>query len=417
MKILVANPLVPYPEHSIRAANVVIYEMLCALARKPGVQAGFLKVDEAGTVPLTDPEKAGLEKLRAQGVDILEPLRLPPMSAPQAARLDDITLAHFYPQIACRPAATQAALDWGADVVLIPWSEPVTALFADFPGLKFAYYGNPDHTIRVARAFLNRDLMGDKQGFPGAMAVAGKLEGLHREQMLRFEFVGSVSANFAAYYTGIGHPNAFYIQNMWPNRFASSWQALREAKEVTEGPARIVANVGKLSATGNSFGLAFLTHLVPELRRAFAGRPFELHIFGAQDPLPRIAQGLAGFPEILRRGFVDDIDGEILAAPVFLCTNNAYPSVFSAGHTRYLHAWELGGCVVAHQAASDSMPEIVHEGNALLGGDAREIADAIVRAFSDRDLRRRLGTAGHATLTDSFSSDHVAETIVRRLGG
>ena len=114
------------------------------------------------------------------------------------------------------------------------------------------------------------------------------------------------------------------------------------------------------------------------------------------------------------RGFVDDIDDELMTAPVFLCLNNA--SRFKVGHTRYLHAWSVGSCVVAHRDAALSMPEMVSGENCLLGRSAAEIADMVAVAARDAGLRRRLGEAGYATFAEKFIARAVVDQILARLG-
>ena len=113
------------------------------------------------------------------------------------------------------------------------------------------------------------------------------------------------------------------------------------------------------------------------------------------------------------RGFIPDIDEALLSAPVFLCLNNATP--FKVGHTRYLHAWTLGSCVIAHRDAALSMPEIVHGRNALLGSNPEEIAELIILAARDFALRRQIGEGGWKTYDTHFRADAVACDIARKL--
>ena len=113
------------------------------------------------------------------------------------------------------------------------------------------------------------------------------------------------------------------------------------------------------------------------------------------------------------RGFVDDIDTELMTAPVFLCVNNA--SGFKVGHTRYLHAWSLGGCVVGHSDAALSMPEMVSGENCLLGRTAAEIADMVAAVSCDVALRRRLGEAGYATFVEKFTAGPIVDQILARI--
>jgi hypothetical protein len=135
-------------------------------------------------------------------------------------------------------------------------------------------------------------------------------------------------------------------------------------------------------------------------------------VFGAGAPHPAVAASLRS-SEIRMRGFVDDIDDELMTAPVFLCTNNG--SRYKVGHTRYLHAWSLGGCVVAHRDAALSMPEMVSGENCLLGGSSAEIADMIAAVARDPALRRRLGEAGYATFVEKFTAGPVVDQIMARI--
>jgi glycosyltransferase involved in cell wall biosynthesis len=148
------------------------------------------------------------------------------------------------------------------------------------------------------------------------------------------------------------------------------------------------------------------------MRRVFSGRPFELHVLGAGKLNPRLVPLLAE-DEIVMRGFVDDIDQEIVNADAFLCVNNA--TDYKVGHTRYLHAYSLGACVVAHRDASLSMPEIIDGDNALLGGDAREIAEHLLSTVLDAALRDRIGAAGRDTFVNDFTAERVVPQLLDRI--
>jgi glycosyltransferase involved in cell wall biosynthesis len=190
------------------------------------------------------------------------------------------------------------------------------------------------------------------------------------------------------------------------------WRQRRDATECHD-PLVIVGSVGRLEATGNRLGIEYLgRELLPALRRRMRPGSFRIEIFGAATLHPRIAQHLNG-PDVVVRGFVPDLDAAILSAPVFLCTNNATP--FKAGHTRYLLAWSLGACVVAHRDAALSMPEIIDGQTALLGDDADGLADAIARAAANRALCRKIGEGGWEVYRTLFRAESVAPEIVGRL--
>jgi glycosyltransferase involved in cell wall biosynthesis len=299
------------------------------------------------------------------------------------------------------------------DMLFVPWSEMATSLFADAPVPKFAYYGNPDTKSGLARADFARANGGSLVKYAAHRISLARQERFHLATMKRYDYLGDVAANDADYYRRKGHPNAFYVRNVWIDRFGMSWRDKRDRERID--PFVIIGNVGKLDATANTQGMEILGRdLVPELRRAMGNRKFEVHICGAGRLNPVVAAHLQA-SEIKMRGFVDDIDDELLTAPVFLCVNNA--SRFKVGHTRYLHAWSLGTCVVAHKDAALSMPEMVSGKNCLLGGSTAEIADMVRTVADDPAMRSQIGEAGYRTFVEEFTAKSVVEQIMTRLGG
>jgi glycosyltransferase involved in cell wall biosynthesis len=413
LRLLIVNPIWPHSSHSSRAANVVIYELVAEFARRPGLKVGFLKLNTSGPEKRSDAEDAGVQALRTLGVEFLEPLNCP-LTAERPSRLDFWLFpkeAYFYPEAPKRALATAAAMAFGPDMLFVPWSETATSLFADVPVAKFAYYGNPDPKSGRARAAFARAHGASWLTDLAHRISLGRMERFHLATMRHYDYLGDVAANDADYYARRGHPNAFYVRNLWIDRFGTSWRAQR-ADERTD-PFVIVGNVGKLDGTANTQGLEILGRdVMPELRRAMRGRAFEVHIFGAGVLNPIVAAHMRA-PDVHMRGFVDDIDGEIATAPVFMCLNNG--SRYKVGHTRYLHAWSLGACVVAHRDVAMSMPEMVSGENCLLGNSAAEIADMVRSVADDANLRRRIGEAGYATFINNFTARSVVDQIMARV--
>lgn len=415
MKILILNPLWPHPSHSPLAANIVIFELTRELAGQKNVRVGFLKLHRTGNTEPTAPEREGIEALRSHGVDILTPVALPnePPVRSGWKTLFSPSLADFYPETAHRDAVYRAMTAYTPDVILIPWSEWVTALCSDFSALKFAYYGNPDPKPQRAMARFNHahHTLGTARYLMRRLKIR-HLERIHLAEMAKYEILGNVAANDARYYTEHGHPNSFYIQNLWIDRLGPRWkERRRDGKPHT--PIKIIGNIGKLDATANTHGMELLArNVLPELRKALHGRPFEIHILGARDPHPGI-KDLLNQPEIRMRGFVDDIDEELLSADVFLCMNNA--SAYKVCHTRYLHAWSLGCCVVAHADTALSLPEMAHDRNALLGQTPADIARLVAEAAAQPALRKRLGEGGYETFREFFTASRVAPKIIEKI--
>jgi hypothetical protein len=413
-RILVVNPLWPHSAHSTRAANVVIYELIAELARQPGLEVGFLKLDASESQAQTEAERASIRELSSLGVTVLNPFVCPTREVAKPSRLRFWLFpkeVYFYPEATQRSAACGTAMAFRPEMLFVPWSEMATSLFADVPVPKFAYYGNPDTKSGLARADFARANGGALVEYIARRLSLARQERFHLATMKKYDYLGDVAANDAEYYRRKGHQNSFYVRNVWIDRFGLSWRDRRDRERID--PFVIVGNVGKLDATANTQGMEILGRdVVPELQRVMGNRKFEVHICGAGRLNPKVAAHLQA-PEIKMRGFVDDIDEELLTAPVFLCVNNG--SRFKVGHTRYLHAWSLGSCVVAHKDVALSMPEMVSGENCLLGGSVAEIAEMTRAVADDPVLRRRIGEAGYGTFVRKFTASSVVEQILKRL--
>jgi glycosyltransferase involved in cell wall biosynthesis len=110
---------------------------------------------------------------------------------------------------------------------------------------------------------------------------------------------------------------------------------------------------------------------------------------------------------VLLPGFRTDVLGCIKAFDLFVMS-----SVTEGLGTSLLDAMAAARPIVATTAGG--IPEIVEDGvNGLLvpPRDARALADAILRALRDADLRRRLGDAGFARVNERFTVERmVAQT-------
>lgn len=414
MRLLVVGNLWPHGSHTVRAANVVVYELLRALAGQPGARIGYLRVRRPDEPGQSDVERVAADELRAVGVEILDELVLPAGSPGRPAwkKLIDPRRTDFYPDSIHGGLVTRAAAAFAPDMLFVPWSEWVTALCASLQIPKFAYYGNPDHKAGLHRTSFDRRYGICRYSRLRSAIYLHYLERAHLGVMAEYDLVGDVAANDATYYRQRGHPNAFYVHNVWMDRFGPAWQEMRD-RHRSDGPVKIIVNVGQLGGTANRYGMELLgREVAPALRAELAGQPYELHILGKGELIPPLERMLDS-PEIIRRGFVDDIDDEMLSSPLFVCLNNGSP--YKVGHTRYLHAWSLGCCVIAHRDAALSMPEIRHEENALLGIDGRDIARQIRRALEQPDLARRVGAAGYRTFREYFVAERVAGEIWTRI--
>ena len=412
-KLLIVAGVWPHVRGNREAANVVAHEIASHLAAEALFEVGYCVVGAEAQLPASAglPE---LDALRGRGLRFFDPIAVGPMPSLKPGLLPKLATV-----LAGRPDRLLHGVDqheglstvvsqWQPDAVLTIWSELGGNMVGQLPVVRFNYAGNPEYKVFGARAELERRLPSTG---PLRSAYLHVLEPLvkaaHLQAMRRFDLVWDVAANDAREYKRHG-VEAKYLQNMWPGAILDGWEARRDASEQVS-PLRIVGNVGNISATGNSFGFITLAEqILPRLVDRLGQGNFEIDLFGGGMPHPSVAPLLED-SHIRLRGFVPDLDAEILAAPIFLVANNHHR--FKVGHTRFLHAWSLGACVVAFADSAEAMPEIRHGENALLAGTPYEMVDLIVRAGADRDLRRRIGAGGVATLQSAFSPATVVERI------
>lgn len=426
MRIVFVISNVPDPEGS------AVHVMSNEIAR--GIQAAghtlIIQLIFAARHPaaLSAREQEQVGRLERMGVQILPPL----FEASRLGRWEGrngyravlrqlrrlVRVEALYPSVAFRRECARRVAQARADVILNHASpEGLAALAGATAVPQVAYYGMPDFWTMEAR--LNHpELFGiPTSSLTHRLWLRLEREIIRRQRRIHLRMIRSCAAvpmpdeGAARFYADMGHPRAFYLQNIWPGG-REGWEALRDRLEC-EQPLKIVGNIGQLNATGTTFGLYYLgKDVLPILERRLGGRPFELHLFGPETLRPLVAKYLA-HPCVRVRGYVEDLDAELLSAPIFLTLNNN--TSFRIAHNRVLHAWSLGGCVVAHRRYAECTPEIRHQQNALLGGSPEEIADLVALAAEDRALRRRLGAAGWETLRRCFVAEVVAPKLLAEL--
>lgn len=241
-------------------------------------------------------------------------------------------------------------------------------------------------------------------------ALMRKAETRHFARLRHLHAATNICALDAADYSANGVPSR-YVPNTWPDVFGADWAAKRAAAEATRPGLEMLGNIGGLDATGNRFGLGYLaSDVLPALERLGLNEPWRINVCGRGKLPDELSRRLA-HPRIALRGFVPDIDGEMLANRIFLLCNNAGP--YTGGYTRAIYALTAGATLVAHRRLADSMPELRDGENCLLGDDGASIAAHVADAARDGDLRRRLAEAGRATYAKRFAPDAVAADLLR----
>jgi len=179
-------------------------------------------------------------------------------------------------------------------------------------------------------------------------------------------------------------------------------------------PLRVLL-VGHLRGTATLDGFRIFQKMLPHLERGLAARQFEVRVVGGYDPPPELARVLE-HPSVRLVGFVADVDEEFRAADVVLVP----VSIKLGVRVRILTAFAFGKCIVAHDANALGIPELAHDENALLGGSPAELAQRVLDALADAELRARLGAGARRTYERFFTPAHagveLGETLERLAG-
>jgi glycosyltransferase involved in cell wall biosynthesis len=416
---MVVGGVWPHSRKNKEAANVVSYNILLELAKSKTFDLSFLCVNDYD-VEIPSGAEPDISELKELGVQFFPQVYLDKTLYSQST-VKKIWAAKKEPRWLMQGWGQKKAIDtvigdYKPDALLTIWTEKGTRAVSDLKCLKYAYYGNPDDKVFRASYTINKlagnHIIAFKQKILHT-AIGNAVSRAHLTIMKEFHWVFNVAQNDAAYYRQEGISSS-YLQMTWDGDINSEWKTVRDNTEITT-PVKIVGSVGNQFATGNSF--AFITlvkEVLPKLRQKLGDRNFEIHIYGGGWPRPGIARMLND-PHIKIRGFVDDLDAEILSAPIVLIPHNFHK--FKVSHTRFLHSWSLGACIVAFEDAAISMPEIVHNKNALLAKNSQEMAEHILEAVKNRGLRRKLGQGGVETLAESFTSKKVTGKIISAIKG
>jgi glycosyltransferase involved in cell wall biosynthesis len=238
----------------------------------------------------------------------------------------------------------------------------------------------------------------------------------HFRRMRRLAGFTNIHADDAMMYERAGI-KCGHVPNTWPDAYGPDWAKAREEAEARESGFGILGSMGTVHTTGNLVGIAFWAkEVLPHLERGIGHDNWVINMCGrGLEQLPEDIARRLKHSHVVWKGFVPDIDREVLANGIFLMCNNAGP--YSGGYTRVIHAMSSGSCLLAHRHLARSMPEVKHGYNALLGESGEEIASLLVGAYRDPELRKRIGKGARETYERCYRPAVVAEKLLELCGG
>jgi hypothetical protein len=299
----------------------------------------------------------------------------------------------------------------GAGSALLFWDTDYERLVPALSGAGMRVYGYLARPpMAASQVHARQKLRGLKRGVTEARLRAK--ERRHLERLRPLSGARNICALDASWYDrhGIG---CRYLPNTWPDAFGDAWPSLRRAAEARRQGIHILGNIGVLSSTGNYYGMLYLAdHVLPLLKRELKATDFTINICGRFE-FPPALDHLRHEPNVAMRGFVPDIDDEMLGNQIFLVLNNAGP--YPGGYTRVIYAFSSGSCLIAHRRLAESMPELIHNENCLLGDTPEGITALIVAAARDPALRNRIGETARRTYLERYRPAIIAENLVRMM--
>jgi glycosyltransferase involved in cell wall biosynthesis len=324
----------------------------------------------------------------------------------RAQRIWRPQVEELYPILRDSRAVAEAVARLGADAVLVYGFEAL-ASSGEVKAPRFAATSDPPHLALWGRTWRRwRSERRPLRVVREAIGIQSTLRAHPRlaVQLLReCQAVGAFGHHHAAWLERLGVPCGYYRT---PIADPGPPPPVR-----TEGCPTILL-VGHLQGTATLDGLRVFQRMLPHLDDALGRDGFEVRIVGGYDPPPELAP-LLEHPAVRLHGFVPDVDAEFRAADVLLVP----VSIKLGVRVRVLTGFSYGSCIVTHTANAYGIPELEHERNALLGDSPKTLAEQVVRAIGDAELRVRLGSGARSTyeryFTPAAAGAALAETLER----
>jgi glycosyltransferase involved in cell wall biosynthesis len=170
---------------------------------------------------------------------------------------------------------------------------------------------------------------------------------------------------------------------------------------------KIIGHFGYLDRSGSTYGLKYLLcEVLPELEKILDD--YEIHVIGAGEPVPFIKEKLK-HPRIKLRGWVEDLNSELIQADCVLLLNNA--GDYQAAYTRHLVCWALKACLVVHGLSEFAIPQMNYRENVMFGYTPTNIAVRIKEVVTNKTLNQHIRNGGYQTYLTHFAPKVVAGKI------
>ncbi len=172
---------------------------------------------------------------------------------------------------------------------------------------------------------------------------------------------------------------------------------------------KIATGLGRLNATATSSGLyLLLNEILPKLNERIGSDKFEIHVYG-DGYLRGGLEGLKNHKNIFIRGYVDDIDAELLSSDIFLLA-----TPFLLGYrARVINCLARALPLVLHKSDTINQPELIDNYNCVFGNTSDEIVEKMIQLLTDLNKRKKIMKAARETYLKVFRPSIAVENIIR----
>ena len=304
------------------------------------------------------------------------------------------------PHLVDAPSVRVAVEETGADVAFVYHWEALSAT----SGLRIPRFGAVGDPPQLSQWYRFREELPDPRALRRVIRLQSQLR-LQPALLVRLlnecEASGAFAAHHAAWLRRHGAKDCRYLHTPVPDVAGAEW---REQRDRGLAARPTVLLVGHLKGVVTVEGLErFAKDVLPRLE----AEGFEVRIAGGYEPPPDVARAFDR-PNVRFLGHVEGAEDEFRRAHA-LVVPNAIPLGI---RVRIVTAWSLGSCVVSHTANANGIPELEHGSNALLADSGAGLAEQIMLAARDDDLRRRVESGGRATYERAFTPAVSAGEIV-----
>ncbi len=170
-----------------------------------------------------------------------------------------------------------------------------------------------------------------------------------------------------------------------------------------------------LGSIGSYYPVKGHRYLIEAMKKVVAAHPGAKLLLVGQGSLEgdlrrQIADGALG-QNVQVTGYIENTPALLSALDIFVM-----PSLSEGLPLALLEAAVAGRCIVASQTGG--IPEVIADGQSGLlvpPGDAKALADALIRLASDAELRRALAAKAQAIVTQSWSIHRTADRYLELL--